>query len=130
MEPLLLWSSVLGLVLGLSLILLRSAAMKLHEHALRDSRWRHVAAVLALGRYIVAVAYSLGYPQLLKVALSCGLDILRVASSVSTGCGELRRWSRHRTRLLFMANQMAPRIPNRALIGVVEVRVRRSPSSY
>jgi hypothetical protein len=66
MEPLLLWSSVLGLVLGLSLILLRSAAMKLHEHALRDSRWRHVAAVLALGRYIVAVAYSLGYPQLLK----------------------------------------------------------------
>jgi hypothetical protein len=66
MEPFSFWSSLVGLVLGLSPILLRPAAIKLHERALRDSRWQHVATMLASGRYVIAIVYILGYPQLLK----------------------------------------------------------------
>jgi hypothetical protein len=57
---------LLGLLLGLSLIPMRWAAIKMHEYSLREPRWRQGAKAASFGFKVLATPYALGYPYILK----------------------------------------------------------------
>ena|SRR5208282_2138129 len=66
MEPVVFWSWLVGLSLGLSVPLVGWAAKKVHEHALHDSRWQHVAKVWWSGRYVIGFSLASAYPLMMK----------------------------------------------------------------
>ncbi len=66
MDPVVLWSLLVGLLMGPSLVLVGWAARKVRERALNDSRWRNVAIVWWSGRYVISFSLPCAYLFMLK----------------------------------------------------------------